>query len=312
MTDKEKLIGWLLEGDVAIQYRTRKELLGESEDKLKALRSRIPEEGFGKRFLDQQKPDGHWGGGYYQHKWISSHYTLLDLKHLGSPVTEEIMKAIEVTLSDYRAANGAISCNPRIDSVDICVNGMFLNFACYFGIEEDRLKTIVDYLLSNQMADGGYNCQSSRSGAVHSSLHSTIGVLEGYLEYEKAGYTYRLAELQKQRKESQEFILKHHLFKSNKTGIVIHEGMTMLSFPSRWKFDLLRGLEYFVDADHPYDERMSDAIEVLKEKQRKDGTWPVQSKHSGQVHFDMEKTGGASRFNTLRALKVLSAYDNLS
>lgn len=82
----------------------------------------------------------------------------------------------------------------------------------------------------------------------------------------------------------------------------------MLSYPSRWKYDILRALDYFRDAAVPYDPRMQDALDVLLSKRRKDGRWPVQAKHPGQTHFDMEQTGQPSRWNTLRALRVLGAF----
>lgn len=299
---------WLQEGDPSIVYQTAKYLGGSSEDELRELRARISVGGFGKAFMDLQRPDGHWGDGFYQHKWVSSHYTMLDLRYLEIESTPEIHKALEAVLRDNTSSFGAISCNANIDSVDLCVNGMFLNYACFFGMEEEPLKPVVDYILSLQMPDGGYNCQSPRSGAVHSSLHSTISVLEGFLEYERAGHTYRIDEVRQQVAEAREFVLMHRFYQSDKTGKMIHKSMTMLSFPSRWKYDFLRGLLYFADAGLPYDPRMADAIDLLRYKQRKDGLWPVQAKHPGQVHFDMEKTGGPSRFNTLRAIRVLSTY----
>ncbi len=103
-------------------------------------------------------------------------------------------------------------------------------------------------------------------------------------------------------------MLEHHLYKSDKTGEVMHKSMTMLSYPSRWKYDVLRGLAYFEKAQRPYDERMEDGIALILKKRLKNGLWPVQAKHTGLVHFDMEQTGKASRWNTLRALRVLKMY----
>ena len=108
--------------------------------------------------------------------------------------------------------------------------------------------------------------------------------------------------------EAQEFILQHQLFLSDRTGEIIDKRFLMLSFPSRWKYDILRALVYFQACGHPFDLRMQPALDVLMSKRRKDGTWPVQAKHAGQTHFDMEKTGGASRWNTLRAMRVLQYF----
>ena len=170
------------------------------------------------------------------------------------------------------------------------------------------LQSIVDFILTQQMPDGGFNCQFNQGGAVHSSLHSTISLLEGIHEYAANGYTYRLAELQTAAAQSREFILQHRLYRSDHSGEIINKRFLMLSYPSRWFYDILRALDYFQTAGMPYDPRMQDALDVLRQKQRQDGTWPVQAKHAGQVHFDMEKTGGPSRWNTLRALRVLQHF----
>jgi hypothetical protein len=154
----------------------------------------------------------------------------------------------------------------------------------------------------------GFNCRSNRKGAVHSSLHTTLSVAEGILEYSKHGYKYRKVELQEAEQRSREFILQHRLYKSDKTGKIIDKKMVMLSYPSRWRYDILRALDYFQDARVGHDIRMDDAIEVLLKKRRKDGKWPLQMKHAGQTHFDMEKSGEASRWNTLRALRVLKHF----
>ncbi len=307
--NENELIQWLLQGDVSIQYQTHRDLLGLSKPE---LRARIATEGWGAKFLSFRKPEGHWGQGFYQPKWISSHYTLLDLKHLNiSPDLPEIRESILKIAHNNKSDDGGI--NPHRDYrlnplSDMCINGMFLNYACYFGIDEEELKSVVDCLLGHQMPDGGFNCRVNRSGAVHSSLHTTISVLEGLWEYKKKGYTYRITELERIAAEAREFILMHRLYKSDKTGEIIHKKFTMLSYPSRWFYDILRALAYFQDAGVEYDPRMQDALDVLLKKRRKDGTWTVQAKHAGKVHFDMEKTGSPSRWNTLRALRVLKYF----
>jgi hypothetical protein len=185
---------------------------------------------------------------------------------------------------------------------------MFLNYASYFGMDEADLRSVVDLLLREHMNDGGFNCQSNREGASHSSMHTTISVLEGIWEYAKNGYSYRLEELEVAAVQSQEFLLKHRLYRSDHTGEVIDKRWLMLSYPSRWRYDILRALDYFQSAGLDYDVRMVDAVQVLQGKQRADGRWPVQAKHPGQTHFDMEQTGKPSRWNTLRALRVLNHF----
>jgi len=302
-------IEWLLDGDVSIHYLTKKYLLNAGKDELQPLRKRIALEGWGRKFLDARNENGHWGVDFYLPKWISTHYTLLDLRYLEIEPVEPIMETLHLILEQTKAPNGSITESKRRDSGDLCVNGMFMNYASFFRIPEDQLNSIVDYILDNQMPDGGFNCEITRKNPIHSSMHTTISILEGIWEYLKAGYQYRANELQKVKKDAEEFLLMHRLYKSSMSGEIIDKKWTMLSFPSRWRYDILRALIYFVEAGTPYDPRMNDALDLLILKQRKDGTWPVQAKHPGQVHFDVEKTGTSSRFNTLRALRVLSFYD---
>ncbi len=299
---------WLLQGDISIQYLTRKYLLKENQNELKKLRTRISSEGWGKKFLDARGTKGHWGRRFYQPKWISSHYTLLDLRYLEIEPVEPIKETLTLILNQCKAPDGSINESVTRESGDLCVNGMFLNYASFFRVPEEELKSIVDYLLENQMPDGGFNCELKTKGATHSSMHTTISALEGIWEYIIAGYDYRSNQLKRVKEDAEEFLLMHRLFKSDKTGDIIDKKWTMLSFPSRWRYDILRALVYFVDSGKPYDPRMDNALNVLISKRRKNGAWPVQAKHPGVVHFDMEKTGDPSRFNTLRALRVLNEY----
>lgn len=301
-----KLIEWLLTGDVSIQYQVHRDLL--SEDRID-LRRRIAKEGWGLKFLSKRRTDGHWGQKFYQPKWTSSHYTLLDLKNLSiSPENEEIRNSINMIVDTEKGPDGGIRPIGDVQLSDVCINGMFLNYASYFNIEKELLSSVVDFLLSQLMEDGGFNCQFNRSGAKHSSLHSTISVLEGIAEYQMNGYQYRLNELNEARKLSEEFILQHQLFISDRTGDIIHKDFLRFSYPCRWKYDILRGLDYFQYAKTPYDERMEPSIRVLLKKRNKDLTWNTQAKHPGQVHFEMEQAGRPGRWNTLRALRILKNY----
>jgi hypothetical protein len=230
------------------------------------------------------------------------------LRYLEIEPVEPIIETIALILAQSTAPNGSINESRSIPSGDVCVNGMFLNYAAFFGRPQEHLIPIVDYLLDNIMSDGGFNCESKTKGATHSSMHTTLSALEGMWGFIKAGYHYRVEELQQAQRNAEEFLLMHQLFKSDKTGEVINKKWTMLSYPPRWFYDVLRALVYFADTNRPYDPRMQAALDVLVSKRRKDGRWPVQGKHPGLVHFDMEKTGGPSRFNTLRALRVLGKY----
>ncbi len=304
--DEHQLIEWLLEGDVSIQHQVERDLLGRERPD---LQERIATEGWGAQFLSFRKKEGHWGQRFYQPKWISTHYTVLDLKNLAiSPNNKAIKQSITQVIQTLKGPDGGILPIGKEQKSDVCVNGMFLNYAAYFGASDEDLHSIIDFLLAEHMQDGGFNCNSNYKGAVHSSMHSTLSVIEGILEYAKNGYTYRLEDLQSAEEQSRAFILQHELFRSDHTGNIIDKKMLMLSYPSRWKYDILRGLDYFQSAGVNYDPRMQAALDILKKKRRKDNKWPVQAKHPGQTHFDMEVTGGPSRWNTLRALRVLKHF----
>lgn len=305
MTDNQ-IISWLLDGDVAIQYQTYRDLLGINKPN---LRKKIESEGWGLKFLSCRDPGGYWGRGFYQPKWISTHYTLLDLKNLNvSPDNKIIRETLHAIFENLKGPDGGILPTGTTQKSDVCINGMVLNYSTYFHVKEELLKSVVDFLLCEKMNDGGFNCQSNRKGAIHSSLHSTLSVLEGILEYENNGYNYRIAELKEAKQSSQEFILLHRLFRSDKTREIINPNFLKISYPPRWYYDILKAMDYFQFASVTYDNRMEEAIEIIKSKRNKDGLWKLPANHPGQRHFDMEKPGEPSRWNTLRALRVLKYY----
>lgn len=306
--EEEQIIEWLLKGDVSIQYQVYRDLLGTNR---KDLQARILNEGWGEQFLSERKPNGHWGNRFYQPKWISTHYTLLDLRNLNpNPNNKLVKKSIEQVLITSKAEDGGIQLGPSTSyHSDVCVNGMFLNYASYFRTPEKRLQSIVDSLLNERMPDGGFNCRTARSGASHSSLHSTISVLEGLIEFQKAGFSYRKDDISTAIKSAEEFILIHRLFLSDRTGKIIHKDFLKLAYPSRWKYDILRALDYFQKAGRKRDARMDEAFAVILKKRNKKGTWNLQAAHPGQVHFVMEKAGKPSRWNTLRAMRVMKHFE---
>lgn len=306
--EDQHIIEWLLKGDVSIQYQTFRDLLyTERVD----LQLRIELEGWGKAFLTRRNPNGHWGERFYQPKWTSTHYTLLDLRNLGLPPGNKLVKeSIESVLDSNVAEDGGIRLGPSTTlHSDTCVNGMFLNYASYFRTEEGRLRPLVDCILHERMTDGGFNCRKSHGGAHHSSLHSTISVLEGIVEFLKRGYTYRDDELREAKKTAEAFILLHRFFRSDRTGEIIKKEFLKLPYPSRWKYDILRGLDYFRYAGSAWDPRIGEALEVLLSKRNKEGAWNLWAAYPGQVHFTMEKAGKPSRWNTLRALRVLRHFN---
>ncbi|MFT6658451.1 hypothetical protein [Maritalea sp.] len=305
--ENSEIIDWLMAGDVAVQYQTRRDLLGENRFD---LRDRIASQGWGKQFLDARNPDGSWGRAFYQMKWTSSHYTLLDLRNLEiAPDILEIRAEISMIIANEKSpTDGGIGPFGLKGNSDVCVNGMFLHYASYFDLPEKDLKSILDFLLAQHMGDGGFNCRSNRAKPHHSSLHSTCSVLEGFLTYLNAGYTYRADEVRSQMRDAEDFLLLHQLFISDRTGLLIEKGFLKLSYPYRWRYSILRGLDYFRAANRTWDDRLQPATEVLKKKRRADGRWNVQAKHPGQTHFDMERAGQPSRWVTLFALRVFKHF----
>lgn len=304
----QQIMDWLLEGDVSVQYQVWRDLLGSDK---KQLQNRIATEGWGAEILSKRNSDGHWGDRFYQPKWISTHYTLLDLRNLNLPSNNEMVReTLDLVLQNNLADDGGIQLGPStLQHSDVCVNGMFLNYASYFETPEKKLYSIIDSILKEMMPDGGFNCRTTRSGAQHSSLHTTISVLEGFQEFQKAGYLYRKAEILSAQKSAVEFILQHQLFLSDRTGRMIHKDFLKLSYPCRWKYDILRAMDFFQYAGIEWDNRMKAATDVLKTKRNNGGTWNLQSAHAGQVHLDMEKAGKPSRWNTLRVLRVMKHFD---
>lgn len=296
-------LAWLLDSDPAIRWQVMQDLTDEPAARVAAERSRVAIEGWGARLLALQAEDGNWGGGAYTPKWISTTYTLLLLRHLGiDPEDEGVRRAIELVRD--RVVMGAKAWPFFEYRTETCVTGMTLALGAYFLDSGDGLLQ-PEYLVDLQRADGGWNCEVSSD---RSSFHTTISVLEALLEYERAlGGDAASADA---RRRAHEYLLERRLMYSLSTGELVNERWLLMSFPPRWHYDVLRGLDYLRDAGVEPDERGAEAVEVIASKRREDGTWPLQGRHAGKVHFEMEEgSGKPSRWNTLRALRVLSWHD---
>jgi hypothetical protein len=296
---------WLLDGDVAVQYQTTRDLLRQDASDLQA---RIATEGYGAALLSARGPERHWGRGFYLPKWTSSHYTLLELRNLGlAPDNPLAQDTVDLILTTQKGRDGGVG-SPQAKRTDACVNGMTLNYASYFGADQEQLASIVDFLLDARMGDGGFNCRFNGTGATHSSMHTTVSVLEGITSYRRAGYAYGTEELTEAARTSMDFLLLHHLYRSERTGETIDERFTQLHHPPRWHFDILRGLDAMVDAGLPYDPRMGDALEILRGLRRRDGTWPCHGSYTGATHLP-RSAAQPTRWVTLGAARVLNAVD---
>jgi len=311
----EQVLEWLLSGDPSIVYQTHRDLIqnphfykrGEADHRnLKKLQDRIAQEGWGRALLDEQGQDGLWAGAIYSPKWISTHYTLLQMMRIGFPGDHPVpQKAIKRYLDEKYYSDMGINIGVTSTCSDVCVTAMVLTMLCYYGIEDERMLNLISFLNNTRLKDGGWNCDHL-SGDYHSSVHTTLSVIEA-LDTSRASGVPTDENLQDLIHSGREFLLQHNLYKSHRTGEVMKKSFTMLSFPPRWFYDVLKALDYFQAFEAPYDKRMDDALDLLYAKQRKNGRWPVQNKHAGRVYFDMEKSGD-SRWNTLRALRVFRHF----
>ena len=300
------MLEWLLSGDVAVQYQTTRDLLGRDDPQ---LRARIATEGPGADLLAARRDDGHWGRGFYEPKWTSSHYTLLELMNLGVPRnTRAAQETVDLILRTEKGPDGGLNPSTAVKHSDVCINGMGLGYSAYFGASEEQLESVVDLLLRLRMPDGGFNCRLNRSGARHSSLHTTISTVEGITEYLRDGYRYRADELREAAATSVEFLLRHRLYRSEHTGQVIDAEFTRLHHPPRWHYDILRALDALRDAGIPHDPRMDDGLAVLRGRQRADGRWVANRGYPGMTHVPTPRGGQPSRWVTLIASRVLAAY----
>jgi hypothetical protein len=294
------VIDWLMEGDPAIRWQVLSDLRVSPVTLVSAERARVTREGWGAGLLSLQGEDGQWGGGIYSPKWISTTYTLLLLRHLGvDPEAVETRRAVDLVRERVRWKT-----NPApffAGTGEVCITGMLVSLGAYFGASAEATSG-VEWLLARQLPDGGWNCEEDSS---RSSFHSTISVLEGLAEYEKAsapGWE-GLAAI---RMLGEEYLLERRMFRSLRTGEVIDRRWLLFSFPPRWHYDVLRGLDYFQWAGVAPDERVAEAVDLVAKKRRRDNRWNLQNPHKGRVHFEMEDGAGKpSRWNTLRAMRVL-------
>ncbi len=247
MASRTAIIRWLLDSDPSIRWQVMRDLADTPEAVVRTERSRIASEGWGAQLLDLQAPGGQWGTDDDE-GWMTTVDALVLLKDLGvDPAGEAVRRAIDLVRDriTWRQLDG----RPFFDGeTEACINGRILAAGAYFGEASDRL---VDRLLDEQLEDGGWNCEAPPSK--RSSFHSTICVLEGLLEYEKAqGAT---AAVTQARTRAESYLLERRLFKSLKSGKAIDPRWTRFSFPTSWHYDLLRGLDYLRKGTHPARDR---------------------------------------------------------
>ena len=295
---------WLLDSDSAIRWQVMRDLTGEAPNTIAAERSRVATEGWGAQLLARQSPAGDWGGGA---KWdLITLWSLVVLKDLGlDPASTEARRMIDRV--DKGLVFKPLNNRPFLDGeTEPCINGRILGIGTYFKEPNDAL---ANQLLGEQLEDGGWNCEAPKSR--RSSFHTTICVLEGLLEYERAGR--KSAAVTEARKRAENYLLDRHMFRSLRTGEVINKRWLRFSFPMFWHYDVLRGLDYLRNAGIKPDSRVRDAIETVIERRHQNGRWPLNLLHPERIPLEMETgVGRASRWNTLRALRVLRWYNSLN
>jgi hypothetical protein len=305
------VIDWLLDSDPAIRWQVMRDLTGEPADVIAAERSRVATEGWGARLLTLQAPDGLWAGKPWSQDWTDTFHVLELLRRLGlDPESEQAGRAIGLVREHVVWRGGAPAETPWADNrffegeVEPCINGNVVTTGSYFGMD---MALLVDRLLGEQLPDGGWNCEVE-NGATVSSFGTTINVLEGLLEHERAiGGS---AEVREVRRRGEEYMLERRLFRRKSTGEVIDPSWLRFSFPTWYFYDVLRGLEYLRDAEVKPSERVAEAIGVVEDNRDPDGRWPLQNVHDGEAHVQMDDgEGKPSRWNTLRALRVLDWYE---
>jgi hypothetical protein len=303
----DPVIRWLLAGDAAIRWQVLRDLLGSPVRTVERERQKVAREGWGARLLARQDPDGTWGGGLYNPKWTSTFYTMLLLRDFGLPPSNELgRKACAILLDNGLRPDGGVNFGGAKRG-ETCVSGMALSIVSYHQCDDDRLDTIADYLLDQQMRDGGWNCRYP-ARATHASVNTTISVLEGLRLYElHRGRKTR--EVRAAQRSGREFLLVHRLFRSHRTGAVIKSEFKRFAFPPRWHYDVLRALDHFQSVDAPPDPRLAEAVDLVRTKRESDGRWSLEHYHKGKSYFELERPGAPSRWNTLRALRVLKWWE---
>ncbi len=301
---------WLLDSDPAIRWQVKRDLTGEAPEAMAAERSRVATEGWGAQLLALQSPAGNWGGPNEDRGLLVTLYTLVVLKDLGlDPASKQARRMIERVKK--RLVFKPLKNRPFLHGeTEPCINGRILGIGAYFKEPNDAL---AHQLMGEQLEDGGWNCEAlpfvpaKRPPSRRSSFHTTICVLEGLLEYERAGRQSRA--VAKARKRAEHYLLERRLFRSLRTGEVIDKRWLRFSFPPFWHYDVLRGLDYLRNAGVKPDTCLREAIEIVIKRRHQNGRWPLNLLHPEKLPLEIEtQVSSASRWNTLRALRVLNWY----
>jgi hypothetical protein len=309
MASEEAVVDWLLAGDRAIRWQVMRDLLDEPPETWERERARVIAGGWVAQLLGHQGEDGEWPAG----RWTASTWTLLLLIALGLPeghpaARQPLKRLLDRFIPGDEEVDGAA----LLKRVDLCHLGFWLGLGAHFLEDDPRLPPLGEAVLSTQYDDGGWNCQMRNyPNRRHSSFHTTFNVLENARLAAGKGLVSERA-FHEAEARAVEFMLAHRLYRSDRTGEVISERFTHLTYPWHWHYTVLRGLDYVRLTPAILDARLADAVDLLHEKRKPNGRWPLQKRIPGTLLVEMEKPGQESRWNTLRALRILRARDNLA
>ncbi|HLK48961.1 MAG TPA: hypothetical protein VKT49_12550 [Bryobacteraceae bacterium] len=304
---------WLLDSDPSIRWQVMRDLPGGSPNAIAAERRRIATCGWGAQLLAAQSPSGTWGGSprvwrselpKQERDLLITLYALTILKDFGlDPASKQARKMIGRI--DRRVVFPRLNNRPYFHGeTEPCINGRILGLGAYFKEPNEELAR---QLVGEQLQDGGWNCEAPQSR--RSSFHTTICVLEGLLDYERAGG--KSAAVRMARKRGETYLLERRMFRSLRTGTIIDKSWLRFSYPVFWHYDVLRGLDYLRDAGVKPDGRVGEAIRIILKRRHQNGLWPLDLLHPEFIPLEMEtRVGGRSRWNTLRALRVLRWYES--
>ena len=304
---RDTVIDWLLDSDPSIRWQVMRDLTDTPDQVVAAERARVAVEGWGARLLAEQRSDGQWGDGVQTPFWWTNMYTLVFLRDLGiDPASGPARRAIDL-LRENVTWGPEFGNSPFFEGeVEPCINGRVVALGAYFDQRSDRL---VDRLLSEQLADGGWNCEAER-GSVRSSFHTTLCVLEGLLAFEQSfGASATLANA---RARGEAYLLERRLLRRRSNGAIIDPAWTQLVFPPLWHYDILRALDYLRAGGVQADERIEEAVNAVVGRRQQDGRWLLDARHKNTLYEDLAGAVGApSRWVTLRARRVLKRYSRL-
>ena len=320
MTRSSPAVDWLLDSDPSIRWQVMRDVLGAPEPEWMAERAQVEATGWGARLLACEDEDGQWAGGAFAPKdfdprewqevgqpWTATAFSLSQLREFGlDPASDRARRAVELIGANSRWEHDG---QPYWEGeVEECINGRTVADGAYFGVD---VAPIVDRLVGERLDDGGWNCERA-NGSSRSSFHSTINVLEGLLEFERA--TGGTPASREARASGEEFLLERSLFRRLSTGEPADERFLQFLHPVRWRYDVLRALDYFRSAAEltgaAPDPRLAEAVEHVRSRRLDDGTWPLDWTLPGRVWFDVDDgPGRPSRWVTLRAMRVLGWWD---